>query len=149
MASRSTLAPALVIAATCVLVLGAACGGGAEFTPEEFVAAANKEGAGLELGERLLSSDGEAEIYGLELASHGGGEAKPDSGQASLQHAHGGGSLVVTESDDGGVGEYERCEAASTLLCYRAANVVLIFEDSISSEDSSALADALRALASE
>ncbi len=45
------------------------------------------------------------------------------------ESAHeGGGSLIVAPDPDKGLDEYERCEATLSLLCYRVANIVLVFE---------------------
>ena len=43
-------------------------------------------------------------------------------------HEHGGGSLGVYESSDAADEGMKTCRAAADLLCYRAANVVVILE---------------------
>jgi hypothetical protein len=57
--------------------------------------------------------------------------------------------LTVTEDSETGLAEYQQCEAAATLLCYRAANVVAIFEDTLPPEDRSRLDAAVSSLGSD
>lgn len=127
----SRLLPLLAIA------LLAGCGGdNAGFTAEQFVAAVNERGAALVLGPELRSSREDAEVYGIEVGPPGG-----------TGETHGGGSIVVMSSDDAGFAEYERCEKAASLLCFRADNVVLLLEGDIPDEQLAALTRALQALA--
>jgi hypothetical protein len=123
----------------------AACGSGERtFTAAEFVEEANSRGANLELGEPLSTSETDAELYALtieEPAGHEDAEATPEIG-----HEHGGGSLRVTGSVEDAEAEVERCEQAVSLFCYRAANIVLIFEQDADPEALSEVAGALRAL---
>ena len=123
----------------------AACGSGERtFSAEEFVEEANAHGASLELGEPLSTSESDDELYSLtieEPASHEDAEAVPEIG-----HEHGGGSLRVTDSVEDAEAEVERCEQAVSLFCYRAANIVLIFEQDAEPEALSEVAGALRAL---
>ncbi len=63
-------------------------------------------------------------------------------------NAHGGGSLTVLEDADAGLAEYERCQQGVSLVCFRAANVVLIFGGTLTPDQQTALEDALRAMAS-
>jgi hypothetical protein len=119
-----------------VAVLGAllapACGGERSFEAEEFVSALNEHGAGLELGEPLSSQGPAHEIHAVGLAS-------------SATQVHGGGSLAVTENVADAEAEYERCESAASLICYRAANVVLRLEE-VSPEQQAQLESAFREL---
>ena len=129
-----------------LLLAGAGgCGSEKVFGPEEFVTVANIHGAGIELGGPLASPGFEGGVYELELSVGGvGGEdtadhAREDQGHTDEKgdkrggeaHAHLGGSLIVTPDSDAGRSEFERCESAVSLLCYRAANVVVMFEDSL------------------
>jgi hypothetical protein len=88
---------------------------------EEFVAAVEDEGVELELGERLATEEEGKEIYGLELVP-----LPRADGSAEDTHEHGGGSLTVYDDVDGAEDGYEQCERAADLLCYRAANIVVI-----------------------
>jgi hypothetical protein len=145
---------ARVAAARAALALGAvalaalalpACGSGERtFSAEEFIDEANTHGASLELGQPLSTSETDVELYALtieEPQSAEGAEADP-----AIADEHGGGSLRVTESVDDAEAEVERCEQAVSLFCYRAANVVLIFEQDAEPEALSGVAAALRAL---
>ena len=123
----SPRAGSLAAAAAAIALAGAGCG-----TPyddaESFVEAANAEGAGFELGPSLSTNDAGHEVYALQLAGGPGLGAEADEeGQAHL----GGGSLTVTSGEDDAIAEYEECESAVSLLCYRAGNVALILEDEI------------------
>jgi hypothetical protein len=135
------------MSALALAVAGLAACGERSFEAEEFVDEANSHGAGLELGEPLTTTEPESEVYALRLA-----EPAVEQGEefgVVDEHAHGGGSLTVTEDEDGALEEYRRCESAASLLCYRAANVVVVFEESLPPEDRSRLDAALRSLASE
>lgn len=116
------------------------CGQDKVFEVEEFVAEANRNGAGLELGEPLISPDPARDVYGVELAESDRGEGGrsqdareegDEHGAEDGAHEHLGGSLTVTPDADAGRAEFERCESAVSLLCYRAANVVVAFENSL------------------
>ena len=112
---------------------------------QSFVDAANAEGAGLELGPSLSSSNPDFEIYAVELeGASAPGEAR-EAGQAHL----GGGSITVTPGEDEAIAEYEECETAVSLVCYRAGNVALIVEDEVGAEARTRLNDAISALASD
>jgi hypothetical protein len=130
----------------------AACGEQeATFTAQEFVAEANRNGAGLELGGPVNASGAEDEIYGLAVEPTGepSAEGRAEDGAAvGESHEHGGGSLRVTESDSAAREEHARCESAASLLCYRAANIVVIFEPELSPADLARFAEALRAMGS-
>jgi hypothetical protein len=117
-----------------VLVL-AACGAERTFEPAEFVEAANEQGAGMELGEPLASAEGGNEVFAVELAS-------------SATQVHGGGSLLVADGVEEGEAEFARCESAASLICYRAANVVVRLEE-VGPEQGAQLEEALKALESE
>jgi hypothetical protein len=70
-----------------------------------------------------------------------------DADEAS-EHGHGGGTLAITADADAGLAEYERCENAVTLLCFRAANAVLFFESSLDPADRARLERAFTLMAS-
>jgi hypothetical protein len=112
---------------------------------QSFVDAANAEGAGFELGPSLSTSDPEHQIYALEL--HGGPDKAEmrEPGQAHL----GGGSVTVTTGDDEARLEYEECESAVSLLCYRAGNVALMLEDEVAPAERAQVDAAISALASD
>jgi hypothetical protein len=124
-------------------------------TADEFVSLANENGAGIELGEPLYSTEGE--VYALTLEEEAGEEhaAEDEKHAAEEEHAaeehgheHGGGSLNVADSEEQALAEYEQCEAAATLLCYRAANIAVVFEG-LSTEERARLDAAFRAIEAE
>jgi hypothetical protein len=119
----------------CVATFALAACGDDTFTAADLVAELNEHGAALELGEALPTSREGIEIYSLEFAQHELGE-------------HGGhGSLTITPDDESGLAEYERCRAGG-LVCFRAANAVLLFEDEVEPADRARLEAALGALES-
>ena len=131
---------ALALAVTAL----AGCGGGERtFSAEELVEEANASGAELVLGEPLSSTREGAEVRELSFEEH----AEPDAGEAA--HAHGGGTLAIMGDAEAGLAEYERCESAATLLCFRASNAVLLFEGELEPAQRAGLERALRALASD
>jgi hypothetical protein len=134
------VAPAWVVAALAL----ACCGGEREFSAEEFIEAANAHDAGLVLADPLASTREGVEVY--ELQFEGGGPAAAGAGAID---AHGGGTLTITEDAEAGAAEYERCEAAVTLLCFRAANVALYFEGALAPSDLARVERAIRALGEE
>ncbi|MEJ7876616.1 MAG: hypothetical protein WKF62_08145 [Solirubrobacterales bacterium] len=118
-----------IAAATLVAIAG--CGDEERtFTASGFVDEMNDQGADLELGADLLSTQAGVETFEIRFGQTGDG------------------SLAVAEDDEGGVSEYERCESAATLLCYRAANVVLLFDGAeIAVGDLAGVEAAIRAIA--
>ena len=104
----------------------------------EAISELNERGAGLELGAPLDSSG--LEVHAVEFTSGAGDDV----------HGHAaGGSLVVATDVDAAREEHARCERALTLLCYRAANIVLRFEGRLAPDQSRRLTSALEALARE
>ena len=132
----SALFAASVVSAA-VLAL-AACGSGERtFSAQEFVDEANSNGAHLALGEPLGGEQADAQIYALRVEPVPSGGAAPTLGEGA-----GSGSLRVEGSSDAAEGEYARCNQAG-LFCYRAANVVLVFEADV---DPGSLVDLVRAI---
>jgi hypothetical protein len=115
---------ALVAAAG--LVLGACGSDERSFTAEGFVDEVNSHGAKLELGAPLDTTQEDAELYEVAIPQ-------------------GGGTLKVTDSADAAREEHTRCDEAG-LFCYRAANVVLIFEPDTTPQSLANVADAFKAL---
>lgn len=146
--------PLLAAATLAMLALGtslAGCGSDERsFSAEEFVAEANRSGARLKLGVPLSTSDTGDELYALEIG-HPEEPIKeqglPEDPEVGREHA--GGSLRVSASAGDAEAEYSRCEAAATLLCYRAANVVVILEEGAEPRDLRALETAIKAMESE
>jgi len=108
------------VAALAVSALAlAGCGEGRTFTAEEFVDEVNGEGVKLELGEELVTDREGQELYAVELAQ----VAELPGGER-----HTGGSISVSDDADGADEELASCQAAADLLCFRAANVVVVLE---------------------
>lgn len=124
------MGPVLLIV---IALLAAGCGGERTFDPPEFVDAANAEGAGLVLGDELVSIEEGVDVYAVTFAGESG---------------HGG-SLVLTGDADAAREEHRRCEEAVSLACYRAANVVLMLEDEEGEEHMRKVDAAIRALGEE
>lgn len=120
------------------LAVAVGCGGERTFSGEELVAELNTSGAEVALGEPLASSQESIEVYGLTFA-------EPSSATEPGEQ-HGGGSLTVTDDVEAARAEFAQCEGAVTLLCYRAANVVIVLEDSATKADTSRLEGAIRNL---
>jgi len=102
----------------CALI--AACGEGRTFTAEEFVEEVNGEGVKLELGEELVTDRDDQELYAVEL--------EPVAELPGSADRHAGGSLSVSDEGEGADEELASCQAAADLLCFRAANVVVVLE---------------------
>ena len=140
MRSRRAAAPALLSA----LVAIAACGSERTFSADAFVEEANSHGAGLTLGAQLETARGEGtELHTVELEEPA---AEP---RARAAHAHAGGTLTIMPDSAAAAAEFDRCEQAASLICFRAANAVLFFEDALEPEQQARIATALRAMAAE
>lgn len=134
-----------ILGAVALAPLG--CGSGERtFDAGEFVEEANKNGAGLSLAEPLSTSDEDAELYSVSLEDTDKGA--DESAEAEEGHEDGGASLRVSPDAEAARREFERCEMAVSLVCYRASNVVLILE-SPEPAVSSRLERALRAMESD
>lgn len=102
----------------------AGCGGEPRFTAQEFVDGVNSQGVKLELGEPLVTEEEGKELYAVELPPLGGPRVDSEG-----EEVHSGGSLSVYEENEGDPdAELESCEMAADLLCFRAANVVVVLE---------------------
>ena len=137
----------IALAALALAAVPRAGCGEREFDAAEFVAEANAKGAGLELGEPLLSSRDETKIYAIEVEPAAATGEVGDPAAEADEHA--GGSLIVAPDVEAGEEEYERCEGAVTIVCYRAANVVLALEGEPQSPELVGVDGAIRALGSE
>jgi hypothetical protein len=91
------------------------------FTAEEFVGEVRAEGVEIELGEELSTAEADADLRAVELVPLPG--APPVPGEGAV-----GGSLAVYEKTGAAEDRLGECQAAADLLCYRAANVVVILE---------------------
>lgn len=112
------------------------------FTEEEFIEAINAEGAALKIGEVITTNQDGIDVRAVALTenevSPTGAEGKPS----------GSGAIVVLEDSGAAEDELERCESAPAFTCFRAANVVLRF-DELLPEDRARITAAFQALASD
>jgi len=138
------VAAASGLALVALLALGGGCGGGERaFEAQEFVDAANAAGAGILLGPPLQSAREDVEVFELRFSGSSATGAGPDA-----EDEHGGGSMAVAGDAATAEAEFERCERAVTLICYRAANVALILEGA-GSDEQARIDRAIRELASD
>ena len=146
--SRNRPGLALGLVGLLAAVALAACGEEQTFTAQEMVEEVNEHGAGIRLGEPLTTSQENLELYGIRLSGAPAAPSTPGTDQASPPvDVHAAGSLTITEGDDEAVVEYERCESAASLVCFRAANAVLILEDTVPNQDLARIEAAISAMA--
>ena len=147
MNARPLFTPFLIGA---LALLGAtACGGERSFDANEFIEAANQEGAGLTLGEPLEDDQEDIEAtFALEFetgAAHEGA-TEGDGYEAGRDHEHGDATLIIGADEAAAIAAYENCEGSVTLVCFRAANVAIVFSGDESGEEAQRLQAALVAL---
>ena len=134
-------AAALTVAAVAVLAIG--CGGEREFDAGGFIDAANDEGAELALGEQITTTPADEPVFEITSRPEPGSDPNPQ-----LEGEHGGGTLVVANDASAAGDEFDHCEQAADLTCFRAANVVLRFEE-MTGADRARISGAVSALASD
>lgn len=117
---RSCLAAGLAAAA---LALGACGGEERTFTAEEFADEMRESGVELRLGQPLFTDQEDKEVIEVELEPLPGA---PTPQEGALEHPHG--SLSVHDDVDGADDQFEHCENTADLLCFQAANVVIVLE---------------------
>jgi hypothetical protein len=137
---RSPGAP-LVATLLLLLALISGCGGERVFTADEFVEAVNAEGAEISLGDVITTNQEGIEVRAITL---GRTDVSP-TGAAGEPGASG--AMLVLADDGAAREELSRCESAPAFTCFRAANVVLRFED-IFPEEQVRLSEAFQAIAS-
>lgn len=143
--SGRRVGPAATIAAVVTVIAATVTGGVGlggcgsderEFDAETVVAELNDAGAELALGAPLVSADEDVEVRVVELGD-------PDDPLAT----GGTGSLVIVDDSEAGRAEFVRCDSSVSLICFRAANAVLRFEQ-ITPEEQQRVAAAITALQS-
>ena len=124
---RSALLASGLAALLAAVVLTAATGcGEKQFTPESFLEAMNDHGATLELGPVLTTNPDGIEVHEVTLtkiAPSATGEGADTEGE------NGAASLLVFDGSGDAEDEFDRCNTAPALTCFRAANAVLRVED--------------------
>lgn len=122
-----------------VAALAVAGCGSTTFTAEEMVAEINRHGGQIELGPPLPAQGDEIKIYSLRLT----GDAE------TPEDVHAAGTLLIAGGDETALAEYHRCEGSASLVCFRAANAVLVFEGAVPQTDLARVGHAIRAMASD
>jgi hypothetical protein len=125
--------------------LVAGCGGGGQtFTASEFVDRINAEGVSVELGRQLPSGGNAKELHAVKLPPLPG-EHAPAPGSEGDGGASG--TLYVFGDSGGAEDQLEACRGSGGLLCFRAANIVVILDDEDSGLEAQRLAVAMKRLA--
>jgi hypothetical protein len=120
MPERAPRGAAGALAAVLLAVAAVGCGSERKLSAEEFAEDVNAQGVGFELGERLISADEDKQVYAVELEA----VAKLPGSNGG----HTGGSLAVHEDTEEAETGMRACQSSADLLCYRAANVVVVLE---------------------
>jgi len=133
-----TLATALVLAS-----MMAACGGEREFDAPEAIEAMNSHGAALALGDRLPDGPQGAQIYAVTFTEYAPSAVGQEGPAADV---HGSATILVATGTDQAEDEFDRCETAPDLTCFRASNVVLRIEG-LQGADQARITTAVEAMA--
>jgi hypothetical protein len=109
-----------------VAVALAGCGSEKTFTASEFVDQVNEQGVSLELG-RQLPSGGDADaVYAVTLPPLRGEPRPAPDAEGSGRGPNG---TLYAFGDSGAAGDQlDACRASGGLLCFRAANIVVVFD---------------------
>jgi hypothetical protein len=136
--------------ATCAALAG--CGEERTFTATEFVDQVNEEGVSLQLGRQLQTTGGAEQLNAITLPPLPG-EPEPEhghEGEGAHEHGHEGagasGSLYVYADTGGASDQLEACRASAGLICFRAANVVVVLDEESGALAALRLAVAIKAL---
>jgi hypothetical protein len=124
-------------------LVGLAACGGPQFSADSFVKKANASGAALALGPPLGTPAPGKKTYEVRLIV-GRGAPQPPAGEENGLN----GSLTVYD-DEGAAGSgLKECQAATSLVCYQAGNITLVFEGEQPNVLQLRLAAALKKMAS-
>lgn len=121
--------------------LASGCGSGERnFDAEGFLEEINAQGGELELGPVLTTRDDGLDVHVIKFAGDLTDSQlhSPDSGS---------GTMIVMGDTEAAEQEFARCDSASALTCFRAANVVLRFEE-MGAADRARIFGAVEAIAS-
>lgn len=134
------LAPPLLL----IALLAGGCGSERKLTAQEFVDEMNANGAALRLGPVITQNPDGADVNEVTLTR----TAPAATGEGSKPTASGGATLLVLADSSAAGDEFDRCQGAPALTCFRAANVVLRVED-LQPTDQARLTTAIESLADE
>jgi hypothetical protein len=107
------------------LLVGVGCGSDHTFTADEFADEVNAEGVEMRLGRQLHSGEGK-DLYEMTLPALPG---TPPPAPGTEGERGGSGTLYVFDDVDGAEEELAACRNSGGLVCYRASNVVVLFEE--------------------
>ena len=125
-----------------VLFIG--CGSTQKFTASEFVDRINAEGVSIELGRQLQSGGNAKELYAVTLPPLPGEPAPPRGSEGDPGAS---GTLYVFGDTGGAEDQLDGCRGSGGLLCFRAANIVVVLDDEGSGLEAQRLAVAMKRLA--
>ena len=121
---------ALAAAFLFATVAVAGCGSERTFTASEFAEEVNEQGVEVRIGRQLQSSEGN-ELHEITLPRLPG-LPPPAPGEHADEHGDKEGALgtlYVFDDADGAEEQLAACRNSATLVCYRAENVVVLFEE--------------------
>jgi hypothetical protein len=142
--SRQFGVAALALFALGLALTAAGCGSAKTFTAQEFVDRIQQEGVAIRLGPRMPSGGDAQGVYSVTLPPLTGEPAPPpgsDSGPGAS------GSLYVFGDTGGAEDELTACRASGGLLCFRAANIVVVLDNEGSGLEPQRLGVAIRRVA--
>jgi hypothetical protein len=114
------------LSALAALAVGG-CGSEKTFTASEFVGQVDEQGVALELGRRLSAGGGADEIYAVTLPRLPG-EPRPSPSEEGGGRGPNG-TLYVYGGEGGAEDRLDACRASGGLLCFRAANIVVVLDE--------------------
>jgi hypothetical protein len=117
----------IALAAVAGALLLAGCGGADErqLSAREFIGEMNDNGAALKLGPVVTQNEDGVDVNEVTILR----TAPTPTGEGSKPRPSGSATLLVLPDAEAAMDEYDRCQGAPSLSCYRAANVVLRIED--------------------
>jgi hypothetical protein len=103
----------------------AGCRSEKTFTAAEFVGKVEEQGVSLHLGRRLATQSGADQLYAITLPRLPG-EPASSTGEEGGRGPNG--SVYVYDDANGAGEELSACRASQGLLCFRAANIVVVLD---------------------
>jgi hypothetical protein len=132
-----------------IAVLGASavatgCGNsGPTFTAAEFVDQVNEQGVSMKLGRQLRAQSDAKELYAVNLPPLPGSPAPPPGEEGGPGAS---GSLYVYDDAGGAGDELRACRASAGLVCFQAANIVVVLSGESGGIEARRLAVAIQRL---
>jgi hypothetical protein len=130
--------------AAIAVLLAVGCGSSQTFTASAFVDRINAQGVSIELGRQLHSGGNADDLYAVKLRPLPGEPAPPpraegDPGASGTLYVFG----DIGRADD----QLDACRGSGGLLCFQAANIVVVLDDEGSGLEAQRLAVAVKRLA--